>query len=187
MTFNAHSELAGRHAFLSASSPHWLNYDYQKLEARYHSFSASVRGTDLHNLAHESIRLGIRLNDSHGAMAAYVSDALDFRMSCEVPLYYSDNAFGHADTLSFYDMFLRVHDLKTGVTPAKPRQLDVYAAYFCLEYGFSPFDIQIETRIYQQMEVNVFHPPPEAIRAIMDKTVEFNIHINQMKEAERWV
>lgn len=186
MDFNSHSELSGKHAFLSPSSPHWLNYDEQKLQARYYSHSASVRGTDLHALAHEAIRLGITLDPALGAIAAYVADALAYRMSCEVPLYFSDNAFGTADTISFWDYFLRIHDLKTGVTPSKPTQLEVYGAYFCLEYGFSPFDIQIETRIYQGDEATIFEPPPERIQGIMDTVVQHDQYIEQLKEAERW-
>lgn len=187
MNFNEHSEIRGKHAFLSPSSPHWINYDEQKLEARYFAFSASVRGTDLHELAHEAIRLGIQLDPSHGAIAAYVADALAYRMSCEVPLFYSPNAYGHADTLSFWDYFLRIHDLKTGVTPSKPTQLEVYGALFCLEYGFSPFDIQIETRIYQGAEATIFSPPPERIQNIMETIVLQDRRINELKEAERWV
>lgn len=186
MDFNSHSDISGKHAFLSPSSPHWLNYDEQKLEARFYSYSASVRGTDLHLLAHEAIRLGVLLDPSHGAMAAYVNDALAYRMTCEVPLYYSDNAYGHADTLSFWDYFLRIHDLKTGITPSKPTQLEVYGALFCLEYGFSPFDIQIETRIYQGDEATVFEPPAERIQGIMDTIVRQDRKIQELKEAERW-
>lgn len=186
MDFNSHSDISGKHAFLSPSSPHWLNYDEQKLEARYYSYSASGRGTDLHALAHEAIRLGILLDPSLGAIAAYVSDALSYRMTCEVPLFYSENAYGHADTLSFWDYVLRIHDLKTGITPSKPTQLEVYGGLFCLEYGFSPFDIQIETRIYQGDEATIFEPSPERIQGIMDTIVRQDRKIRELKEAERW-
>jgi hypothetical protein len=186
MDFNSHSDISGKHAFLSPSSPHWLNCDEQKLEARFYSYSASVRGTDLHALAHEAIRLGMHLDPTHGAIAAYVADALTYRMTCEVPLYYSENAYGHADTLSFWDYVLRIHDLKTGITPSKPTQLEVYGGLFCLEYGFSPFDIQIETRIYQGDEATIFEPPPERIQGIMDTIVRQDRKIQELKEAERW-
>lgn len=186
MDFNSHSGISDKHAFLSPSSPHWLNYDEQKLEARYYSHSASARGTALHRLAQDSIKLGVRLNPEMGAIAHYVDDALMYRMECEVPLYFSDNAFGHADAISFWDYFLRIHDLKTGVVPAKPTQLEVYAAYFCLEYGHSPFDIQIETRIYQGEGATAFEPPPERIQGIMDTVVQHDQYIKRLKEAERW-
>ena len=35
MIFNTHSDLLGRHAFLSPSSYHWLNYSDQKLADRF--------------------------------------------------------------------------------------------------------------------------------------------------------
>ncbi len=186
MDFNSHSDISGKHAFLSPSSPHWLNYDEQKVEARYYSYSASVRGTNLHKLAQNSIELGVHLDPRHGALAAYVADAIAYRMHCEVPLVYSPNAFGHADTLSFWDYFLRIHDLKTGITPSKPTQLEVYGALFCLEYGHSPFDIQIETRIYQGDEATVFEPPPERIQGIMETIVKHDKQIEALKEVERW-
>jgi hypothetical protein len=187
MRFNVHSDLAGKHAFLSPSVPHWVNYDEQKLEARYWSFRSSVRGTDLHALAHEAIRLGVTLDPSLGAIAAYVADAIAMRMACEQPLYYSENAFGTADTLSFDEVesFLHIHDLKTGVTPAKPRQLELYAAYFCLEYEHNPLDIQIELRIYQGEQVDVYIPTPEAIQMLMDRTVYADNHIQFLKEANQ--
>jgi hypothetical protein len=33
--FNKHSNLAGQHAFLSASKYHWVNYTDQKLDASF--------------------------------------------------------------------------------------------------------------------------------------------------------
>ena len=186
MDFNSHSDIRDKHAFLSPSSPHWLNYDEQKVEARYYSFSASVRGTKLHKFAQDAIELGIHIDPRHGALAAYVEDAIAYRMTCEVPLFYSNNAFGHADTLSFWDFFLRIHDYKSGVTPVKPTQLEVYAAYFCLEYGHSPYDIQIETRIYQGDEATIFEPPPERIQSIMETVVKHDKQIQDLREVERW-
>ncbi len=59
MIFNQHPQLVGKHAFLSPSSYSWLNYDSHKLEARFHSAMAARRGTDLHALAHEAVRLGV--------------------------------------------------------------------------------------------------------------------------------
>lgn len=185
MIFNRHSsELTGRHAFLSPSSYHWLNYDDQKLEARFHTVMAARRGTDLHALAHEAIRLGVKLSRANQALSTYVNDGIGYKMNCEQILYYSDNCFGTADTLSFRKNKLRIHDLKTGVTATSEKQLEVYAALFCLEYGFSPFDIDIELRIYQREEVRVFDPIPEALLEIMDKIMEFDRQIENIKEAQ---
>jgi hypothetical protein len=185
MRFNVHSELEGRHAFLSPSYYHWLNYDDQKLTSRFYSVTGAKRGTDLHALANEAIRLGVRLDESNDAMASYVNDAIDLGMSPEQPLFYSENCFGTADAILFEDNVLRVHDLKTGITATSEKQLEVYAALFCLEYGVSPFDIEIELRIYQREEVRIFTPYPEGILAIMDKIIEFDQHIERLKEDNR--
>lgn len=48
---------------------------------------------------------------------AFVNDAIGYRMDPEVLLYYSDNAFGTADAISFIDGVLRIFDLKTGKHP----------------------------------------------------------------------
>lgn len=186
MRFNRHSELQGKHALLSPSYYHWVNYDQQKLEARYYSFMSANRGTELHALAHQAIKLGIPLDPSNEALAMYVNDAIAFGMSSEQPLYYSDNCFGTADSIGFYDPLLRVHDLKNGINATNPKQLEVYAALFCLEYARDPFSMEFELRIYQRNEVRVFEPPPEAISSIMDKIIEFDQHIESLKEDDRW-
>ncbi len=185
MIFNQHSDLTGKHAFLSPSNYSWLNYDDQKLEARFYTVMAARRGTDIHALAHEAIRLGVKLSRSNQALSTYVNDALGYKMNCEQTLYYSENCFGTADTLCFRRNKLRIHDLKTGITATSEKQLEVYAALFCLEYGFNPAEIEIELRIYQRDEIRVFEPLPEAILYIMDKIVEFDQQIQAIKEA-RW-
>lgn len=185
MIFNSHSGLTGKHAFLSPSTYSWLNYDDLKLEARFNAAMAARRGSDIHDLAHEAIRLGIKLSRSNQALATYVNDAIGYKMRCEQSLYYSDNCFGTADTISFRRNKLRIHDLKTGVSPTSVKQLEVYAALFCLEYQASPFDIDIELRIYQRDEIRVFEPDPDAILYIMDKIIEFDQQIERIKEA-RW-
>lgn len=185
MIFNQHSDLQGKHAFLSPSNYHWINYTDQKLEARFKTIVASRRGVDLHALAHEAIRLGVKLASSNKALAAYVRDAIGYRMYCEQPLFYSDNCFGTADTIAFQRRVLRIHDLKTGITATSMKQLEVYAAIFCLEYGVAPYDIEIELRIYQRDDIEVFHPDPDAILFIMEKIVAFDQQIEEIKEA-RW-
>jgi len=184
MLFNLHSNLSGRHAFLSPSSYHWLNHSDQKLEARYFAAMAAKRGTDLHALAHEAIRLGVKLARGNKALSTYVNDAIGYRMVCDQPLYSSENCFGCADTICFRRNKLRIHDLKTGITPTSEHQLEIYAALFCLEYSISPFDIEIELRIYQRDEIRVFEPYPETILGIMDKIVEFDQQIESMKASD---
>jgi hypothetical protein len=185
MIFNQHPNLRDRHAFLSPSNYHWLNYDDQKLEARFHTVMAARRGSDIHALAHEAIRLGIKLSRANQALSTYVNDAISYKMNCEQMLYYSDNCFGTADTISFRRDKLRIHDLKTGVIATSEKQLEVYAALFCLEYGISPFEIEIELRIYQRDEIRIFEPTPEFIMEIMDKIIQFDQQIETIKEA-RW-
>ena len=184
MNFNAHLELQGRHAFLSPSRHYWLNYNDQKLEARYYSVNAAQRGTDLHNLAHEAIRLGVKLSKVNKALSTYVNDAIGYKMSCEQPLYYSENCFGTADTISFRRGKLRIHDLKTGLIVASEEQLEIYAALFCLEYAVDPYSIDVELRIYQRDEIRVFEPFPERIVEIMDKIVIFDQQIQDIKAAD---
>lgn len=181
MDFNRHSDIADKHAFLSPSNYHWLNYDDQKLEARFWSWSSAKRGTDLHRLAHEAIRLGVKLSSGNKALATYVNDGIGYKMSCEVPLFYSRNCFGHADTMAFRRNKLRIHDLKTGITATSEKQLKVYAALFCLEYEYSPYDIAMELRIYQRDEVHVYEPLAEEIAAIMDKIVYFDQRLEALR------
>lgn len=182
MNFNSHLALAGKHAFLSPSQHHWVNYTEQKLEARFLSWTASARGTDLHNLAHEAIRLNVKLSSANKTLSMYVNDAIGYKMTCEQVLYYSENCFGSADTISFRRNKLRIHDLKTGVTPAHHRQLEVYAALFCLEYHISPFDIEVELRIYQNSKIHIYDGDPEVIVDIMNTIVDFDMKIQFMKE-----
>jgi len=163
-----------------------LNYSDQKLEARFAAAMAARRGSDLHALAHEAIRLGVKLSRANQALSTYVNDAIGYKMSCEQTLFYSENCFGTADTISFRRGKLRIHDLKTGITHTSEHQLEIYAALFCLEYGISPFDIEIELRIYQRDEIRVFVPYSEAIDRIMQKIVEFDLQIEELKASDRW-
>lgn len=183
MIFNRRPEIAGKHAFLSPSNYHWLNYDEHKLEARFISATAAARGTALHDLAHSAIELGVRLPDDEKTLNMYVNDGIGYKMDVEVPFYYSPNCFGHADTACFRSNTLRVHDLKTGLVTASMKQLQVYNAIFCLEYGISPFDFEAELRIYQNDQVFVEVPHPDTILHIMDKIVTFDRQIEMMKGA----
>lgn len=181
MLFNTHSNLAGRHAFLSASKYHWTNYDDEKLDRVFISAAAAKRGTELHELAHNLIRLGVKLPTRRTTLNAYVNDAIGYRMTPEQMLYVTDNAFGTADAISFRRSLLRIHDLKTGELPGNIRQLEIYAAFFCLEYGVKPADIGIELRIYQNDETLIFEADPMVIAQLMVKTIEFSRRIDQIK------
>lgn len=182
MIWNSHSQLVGRHAFLSASKYHWTNYDEEKLDRVYMTALAAQRGTELHAFAHDAIRLGQKLPRSQKTLNMYVNDAIGFRMTPEQILYYSDNAFGTADAISFRRDILRISDLKTGSTPTSERQLEVYAALFCLEYRFKPFEIGIELRIYQDDDVAFFIADPDVISHIMDKIVTFDKRIEAIRK-----
>jgi hypothetical protein len=182
LDFNHHPKIHGKHAFLSPSQYHWINYTPQKLEARFFAQEQAARGTALHALAHNAIKLKVHLSNKNKTIALYVNDAIKYGMESEIYLYYSENCFGQADALGFNGRKLRIHDLKTGITPAKETQLEVYGAIFCLEYGISPFDIDIEMRIYQNEEKRIFDADPEVIARIMDTIVEFDARIEFMKE-----
>ena len=117
----------------------------------------------------------------------YVKGALGFKMISEQILVYSENCFGTADAIKFdmKKMHLRIHDLKTGITKASMHQLEVYAAIFCLEYGFKPSEITIELRIYQNDNIEIYEPEVHDITQIMDTIVTFDKRIEEMKEAAR--
>jgi hypothetical protein len=147
---------------------------------------AAQKGVELHAFAHEAIRLRIKLPDDGSSLSAYVNDAIGFKMATEQPLFYSENCYGHADAISFFNAVLRIHDLKTGAIEASHHQLEIYAALFCLEYILTPFEIEIELRIYQNDDVRVFKPYPETISMIMDKIVSFDQQIEELKVRGAW-
>lgn len=189
MIFNQHLRLEGAHALLSASKGSWVNYDDHKLEAFYTAQQAAVRGTRFHALAADLIRMDVKLPKNSKTLNMYVNDALGYRMSPEVVLFYSDVAFGTADAIGFRNNKLRIHDLKMGITPTKMTQLEIYAALFCLEYGVKPMDIEFELRIYQNDAVKVHPEFPEEqsvlqdrITHIMSKLVEFERRIQQWRK-----
>jgi hypothetical protein len=184
MNFNTHSNLVGRHAFLSPSNYHWINYDEDKLDRVFFMQLAAQRGVELHSLGHQLIRLGVKLPTTRKTLNMYVNDAIGYRMTPEQSLYYSDNCFGTADAIGFRANRLRIHDLKTGLTEASMHQLEVYAALFCLEYRFKPFEIAIELRIYQNDEVRVEEAEADHIFHIMDRIITFDKRINAIRLEE---
>lgn len=156
MQWNKHFELEGKHAFLSPSGYHWLNYTKKKLQTVYANHKRKEKGTALHAFAEMAIRERIKLANHKQALNMFVNDAIGFDMEPEQVLYYSDHCFGTADAIKYEKSdnpelkdLLRIHDLKTGITKASFNQLLVYAALFCLEYRVNPVETAFVGRIYQ--------------------------------------
>ena len=184
MKWNTHFDLAGKHAFLGASQWRWINCDEEHLEERWRRVSATQRGTILHDFAAQCISLGQKLPRSNKTLNMYVNDAIGFKMKPEQVLYYSENCFGTADAICFRNGKLRIHDLKTGVTPTHMEQLLVYASLFCLEYRVKPADISMELRIYQNDEVVVHEPEIDEIAPIIDKIITFDKVLKKIQAEE---
>lgn len=200
MIFNKHSELEGRHAILSPSKHYWLNYDDEGLMRSYISSFATEIGTLVHEYASDRIRFRmpmdieneeaknallvfllkngipfrvIDLDRIFNNLVPYVNDAIGYKMDSEIQLKYSDLCFGTADAIGVRRNWLRIHDLKTGQTPASMDQLICYAALFFLEYkrDYRPQTMKTELRIYQNQEVLITQPSSEEIKAVMDKII----------------
>ena len=183
MKFNNHYNLSGLHAPFAASQSAWLRYDDDKAREVYERRKSAELGTRLHAWAKETIDLGIKQPRSKKTLYEYVNDAIGFKMSTEVVLFYSDRFFGTADAISFREdrktgrYVLRIHDLKTGVVgdPDKHfEQLKVYAALFCLEYKFKPSEIDIVLGVYKKDEVAFCEPEPEEIVEIINKIIHLD-------------
>lgn len=206
MIFEPHYNLQGKHASLSPSQPHWLRYDEEQLYQKYVSQYAQSMGTSLHELAETLIKNNLKLkkvdkltvlshllNDGiprnvidmeriYSNFMNYVNDAIGFKLTPEQILYYSDYCFGTADAISFRNNFLRIHDYKSGTTPAKMEQLLVYAALFCLEYKVKPGDIETELRIYQNDEVIFHNPTAEEILPVMDSIIQHSKTLERINQ-----
>ena len=212
MNFINHSDLAGTHAFLSPSQNAWTNYTDEKLVQRYLSAKAVERGTRLHEFAAEAIELN-RKQAGRDTLSLYVNDAIGYKMQPEQTLFYSYNCYGTTDTIAYRRNVLRIHDLKTGEVEAHMKQLYIYAALFCLEYGVKvkelrkkgygdndiseilgvrPNELHFEPekmndiilRIYQFNEFKEEHPDPQEIRGLMDIIVNDDLVLNNLKAEE---
>ena len=187
MNFIKHSNLSGLHSIFSPSQYSWLRYDDDKALEVYANKKAAEMGTRLHEWAKNTIDLGLKQPKSKKTICTYVNDAIGYRMSTEVVLYYSDRFFGTADAISFRDGVLRIHDLKTGKVgkiDSHMEQLEVYAALFCLEYKVKPSEIMMELRVYKNDEVICHAPDPEDITDIMNKIVHLNKIIEKIELEE---
>lgn len=189
--FRRHDEVEGRHAFLSPSKYHWINYDDEKMVATYDKKMTAALGTRLHNWAAETIRLGIKMPDNSKTINMYVNDCIGYRMAVEQALVYSPNAFGTCDAISYGDnpdnespfkLLLRIFDLKNGENLASKTQLECYAALFCLEYKVRPMELEYDLRIYQNDDIQMFETDPEDIAYIMDRYIVADRLIESMKE-----
>lgn len=203
MIFNKHSELEGRHAILSPSKHYWMNYDDEALMKSYISSFATDIGTLVHEYACDRIRFKLPLDpeseeSKNGLLlhllkngipfrvidldrlfdnlVPYVNDCIGYRMESEIILKYSDLCFGTADAIGVRRNWLRIHDLKTGVTPASMDQLMCYAGLFFLEYkrDYRPQTMKVELRIYQNSDILVSQPNADEIRTVMEKIVHGN-------------
>lgn len=182
MRFEPHSDLRDTHALMSASKPHWLRYDDEKVADMVVKFMTAARGTRLHNLAKQLIDEGIRLPDTTQTLNMYVNDCISYRMQTEKVVFYTPNAYGTADAIEFRDRVLYIFDLKNGITKASSEQLEIYAAYFCLEYDVKPHKIEFDLRIYQHDQVYPIETNHERIREIMDRVIYVNAIIEDAKE-----
>lgn len=181
MEFNKHPDLEGKHAYLSPSNYHWLNYSNEKFDKIFRNQLAKERGTKLHELACQCIRMGVKLKDED-TLGLYVNDAIDFHMTPEQVLYYSPYCFGTADTISYEPHILRIHDLKTGANKAYMHQLEIYTAIFFLEYQWINIDdTDIELRIYQDNQTWIHHPKTNVIWDIMQNIAEKDQRIRELK------
>lgn len=188
MIFNTHSALAGKHATISASKYHWVRYSNEKFLNWVQTQLMAAKGSRLHNIAALLITEGLKMPRNSKTLNMYVNDCIGFRMTPEQILFYSLNAFGTADAISFREIdgkkVLRIFDLKTGVAEASFEQLIVYVAFFCLEYEYRPFEIDyIELRIYQNDNVKILEPSIADITMVMDRIVTFDRLLNEMQEA----
>ena len=139
----------------------------------------------LYLLDNEVPRSVIDINRIMENLIPYVTDGIGFRMKSEQPLVYSENIYGTADSIIFDErkQILRIHDYKSGTTPAHLEQLEIYAALFCLEYRFKPGDINFELRIYQDGDQLIGNPKASDILPTLDKIVTFDKIIESFKEA----
>lgn len=161
-----------------------MRYSDAKLAETFSNHIAAAKGTALHEYACMAIRLKQKQAAVKKTLNMYINDALKYEMDPEVLLYYSNYCYGTADAIGLNGDLLRIHDLKTGVTPAHMDQLRIYAAIFCLEYDVVPGDIDFELRIYQNDDVVKEKSSTNDIAHVMDRIVTANRILNAMSDEE---
>lgn len=182
MHFTRHPDIEGQHAYLSASNYHWTEYDDDKFDRVYTMHLAALIGTQKHELAKQLIKLKQTLEPTGQTLNMYVNDCIGYRMEPEVTLVASPTFFGTADAIGFDHGILRVFDYKSGVTPAKVRQLEVYGALFCLQYDVKPFEIEFDFRLYQNDDIDPYEGDPDLIQKIMLKGMRFSDRISELRK-----
>lgn len=114
----------------------------------------------------------------------YVNDGIEYAMTVEQPLCYSEFIFGTADTICFRDNALRIHDYKSGAHPASMDQLLIYAGLFFLEYAIKPRDVHTDLCIYQSAEIVHHEPEVDELNEIMDIIITTNRLAEKQKSKE---
>lgn len=179
--WNDHWKLKGKHSEFSPSSPAWINYDETKLVNVHINKEKKELGTRLHEFASEAIQLKRKQSTAKDTVNIFINDSIKLNMASEKTLYYSDAFFGTSDAIKLEGGKLLIFDLKTGEHKADYRQLDIYAALFCLEYGYDPRDLEIEERIYQFNTFTVNVPDQNYIVDLMERIVRFDQVLEQYK------
>ena len=186
-----------------------MNYDEEKLFNYLSSSYATEIGTLIHELAAKLIKHQIKVSKTDAkkmlllhlvdngipravidveryleTFVAYVNECIGFDMRPEQVLYYSPNAYGTADAIHYNEKkgILRIHDYKSGVTQPSLHQLEIYAAFFCLEYNIKPKDISIILNIYWCGQIITGEPTAADIVPIMDRIISFDKFISNLKE-----
>lgn len=206
MIWNDHSRDVpeGAHAFLGASKHSWTEKTTEEVVEQFKNHYAQSAGTALHNLASFMIKHKIRISKTDrkliilellknniprfaievdiflNALLPFVNDSIGYGMRSEQVLYYSKWAFGTADAINFQDNKLLIFDLKTGISRVSVRQLEVYAALYCLEYNADPRKIDIELRFYQRGEVTVYEPDGNDIFGLMAKIRTLSSQLDEL-------
>lgn len=142
-------------------------------------FREKLKKSDMRGVKFDLMRKGIPeyaidIERIYPTFMNYVNDAIGYGLDPEVLLYYSQECYGTADAINLDGKKLRIHDLKTGVKPAKMDQLLIYAGLFYLEYSMKPEKISSELRIYQMDEVLVYEPDADEVREVMQDIEEKN-------------
>lgn len=121
--------------------------------------------------------------ETFNTIKSYVNDAISFRMDPEIVLLYSERFFGTADSVAVTSDAIRIHDLKTGSTPAKIEQLLLYDAYLCHEYSIDPRSVELhELRIYQNDDILIGTPTGEDVMAVLEQLKRFDEIQRQFEE-----
>jgi hypothetical protein len=112
--------------------------------------------------------------EAYGTVKSFITDTVNNDMQSERKIGYSYFFNGRIDAVKFDNKVLQIYDLKTGSTPAKPEQLYVYCAEYCLQNNINPFEISFEIRIYQNDEIFGEKPASADILALMENIVHKN-------------